>query len=345
MNKNLIALLFIMLVYPIYGQFTANVDSVYSFMKYNSIHHKRVNWKQEDIVFRTNVANAKTLEDTLQSFVQVLEVLGDVHSHFTYNQRYLSYWQPVPDSVMKRVGPMLEMANAMTNKPVVELIQDKFLYMRIPGYQVWDPQLIQEYTQSLYDSIVCYDPKKLKGVVVDLRWNTGGNAYPMLGGLSCLLDGAVVAYQTDMNNEITDEWRILDGNLTLSGTSVVKVHGKAPKAWSKIPVVVLTGPITNSSGSLVAIAFKGRPCTTSMGEPTAVGYTTCNGYFWFNDQLSFNFAVSHFADRDKTIYPDNVSPSQEIRVASEMLDLESDKLILEALVFLEKKGTHAEKKK
>lgn len=330
MSKYLIALLLVITNYPAYAQFTANVDSVYTFMKYNSIHHKRVNWEQEDSLFQRNIKSANSLEDTVQCFVQLLEALDDVHSHFTYNKRNYNFWKPTPDSTLKQVGSLIALANGIINLPNVELIADEFIYVCVPGYQVWDPQLIQKYAQALHDSITQYNPKKLNGIILDLRLNIGGNAYPMLGGLSCMLNGSTVAYQTNMNDSIAGEWKLEDGNLIVSGTSVVKVKGRALKTWTQLPVVVLTGPVTSSSGSLVAIAFKGRENTTSMGEATAAGYTTCNGYYWFNENLSFNFAVSNFADRNMQIYRDNVSPDVELVGWCNFSDPNLDKMVVAA---------------
>ena len=339
MRKILLALFIVLISVAGRAQFTAHVDSVYAFMKFNSIHHKKVNWEEEDKVFKQNMASARTLDDTVQCFVQVLEALDDVHSHFTYNNRNYGFWKPTPDSTLKLIGPLLALADGMINMPTVEILADDIIYVRVPGYRVWEPQLVQKYAQALHDSITQYNPKKLKGVILDLRLNTGGNAYPMLAGLSCMLNGATVAYQTNMNDSITGEWKLADGNLLLSGTSVVKVKGNSNKAWAHLPVVVLTGPVTSSSGSLVAIAFRGRENSTSMGESTAAGYTTCNGYYWFNENLSFNFAVSNFADRNRQIYWDSVFPDVELFGTSNFVDPNRDKLVDEARNWIpERKG-------
>jgi carboxyl-terminal processing protease len=66
---------------------------------------------------------------------------------------------------------------------------------------------------------------------------------------------------------------------------------------TKIPIVVIIGPVTKSAGSMLAIAFKGRPNTFVIGEPTADGYTTSNGYFQFAPNLTLNFATNYVADR------------------------------------------------
>ena len=165
MSKYLIALLLVITNYPAYAQFTANVDSVYTFMKYNSIHHKRVNWEQEDSLFQRNIKSANSLEDTLQCFVQVLEALDDVHSNFTYNKRNYSFWKPTPDSALKQVGSLMALANGIINLQNVEMKANDFIYVRVLGDKVCDSQLIQKYAQTLYDSIILYNTKKLNGII------------------------------------------------------------------------------------------------------------------------------------------------------------------------------------
>jgi len=64
------------------------------------------------------------------------------------------------------------------------------------------------------------------------------------------------------------------------------------KDCKKIQVVILIGAVTRSSGNMTAIAFKGRPNTYFIGEPTEKGYTTSNGYFQFAFNLTLNFSTN-----------------------------------------------------
>jgi len=85
---------------------------------------------------------------------------------------------------------------------------------------------------------------------------------------------------------------------------------------------------------MTAIAFKGRPNTYFIGEPTAKGYTTSNGYFQFAFNLTLNFATNFVADRNKIIYKESVKPDLLIYRGENFYDLGKDKKIMEALKWL-----------
>ena len=85
---------------------------------------------------------------------------------------------------------------------------------------------------------------------------------------------------------------------------------------------------------MTAIAFKGRPNTIFIGEPTADGYTTSNGYFQFAPNLTLNFATHYVADRNKSIYKTTVNPDILISQGDNFDDLMVDKKIIYAIKWL-----------
>lgn len=103
---------------------------------------------------------------------------------------------------------------------------------------------------------------------------------------------------------------------------------------SKIPVAILIGPITKSSGSILAIAFKGRENTIFIGEETATGYTTSNDFFVFGSDTYLNLSTANSIDRNGVKYMDHVSPDIFLRGQDDFDNLKRDIKVLAALVWL-----------
>jgi len=135
----------------------------------------------------------------------------------------------------------------------------------------YDAITIYSLAMALNDSVSKFSNENVKGFILDLRLNGGGNIYPMLAGLNSLLGNTTIAYETDADDKQVRKWTMKDGNFYLGDYKATDIPVKPIKKFNKIPVVVLIGPNTKSSGSITAIAFKNRPNTYFIGEPTANG--------------------------------------------------------------------------
>ncbi len=318
----------------LYGQFPGSTDSLYTFIKYNSILRNTVDWKSIDAHYKMNITNAKTLKDTMNCFVSVLEELNDVHSQIYLNNQYYGNYPHFHDTILTWLKPLNDKSLFQTNQIRTEWLLDKIAYVQVPSFQVYDPTQINYYAQSLYDSIIQFNTKKIKGFILDLRLNGGGNIYPMLSGLSPFLDNQIIAYETDINDQISRTWEIKNGNFIIGGYQTTQISIDSTITLNQIPLVVLIGPVTKSSGSMTGIAFKKRPNTIFIGEPTADGYTSSNGYFQFAPNLNLNFATHYVADRNITIYKTNVNPDFTIYRGDDFDHLMQDEKIKAAIQWL-----------
>ncbi|MBI1342514.1 MAG: hypothetical protein GC171_06240 [Terrimonas sp.] len=159
----------------------------------------------------------------------------------------------------------------------------------------------------------------------------------MLSGLSQFLGNQTIGFETDINDSITRTWEIKNGNLVIGDYKATDIKVKQKSNLTKVPIVVIIGPVTKSAGSMVAIAFKGRVNTIFIGEPTADGYTTSNGYFQFASNLTLNFATNYVADRKKQIYKPNLNPDISITQGNNFHNLLNDSKIKAAIKWLTKK--------
>ncbi len=321
------------------GQLPIAVDSLYSFIKYKSIHRNKVDWNTIDNAFNGNINASKSLKDTMKCFVKVLENLNDVHSQIYLNNETYSYYEQYNDTISNWLRPFIEKSRNQINKIFTKQLEGKYAYIRIPGMQVYDKVEINKLAQSLSDSIAKYASRKIKGFLIDLRLNGGGNLYPMLSGLNLLLGDNLLGYETDIYDSVTRKWEMKNGNFVISNFQTTEINTKPNKRLQKIQVVILLSAVTRSSGSMTGIAFKGRPNTYFIGEPTAKGYTTSNGYFQFAPNLTVNFATNFVADRNKVIYKECLKPDLEIYYGDNFDNLEKDKKIIEALKWLKKNSS------
>ncbi len=288
------------------AQLPVNADTVFNYIKTNSV-YTSANWQAIQIEFKQKLSTATTDIDSVQALVNVFEQLNDVHSSITYNYKQYGYYRGLEDSVYKRIQPILHLAQQQNNIPKTALINGSYLYVLVPGYQSWGQQT-QIYAQALYDSICKYTQYDIKGCIVDLRLNLGGQASVMLAGLSAIIGDAYLGGGILENGEIVFPFSIKSGDFYIGDNVMADVTAKCLNTFDSLPVAVLIGPITSSSGSVAAIAFKGRPKTYFIGEPTAAGYTTGNNYVAFAENFTMQLATNFNCDRNGIVYRDNVQP-------------------------------------
>jgi len=331
MKRSVLMLLWMAAAPVALAQFPVSTDSIYIFIRSNSIHRNKVNWPLIDLAFQNQLEDAASLKDTMRSFVSVLAALHDVHSQVYLNNEYYGHYPPFDDSTLARLKPLNDKASSLTNQIFTTMLPGSIAYIRVPSTQVYDKQQINAYAKSLFDSVDQYSTKRIKGFIIDLRLNGGGNVYPMLTGLSALLGDNTIAYETDIADNVTRKWEIRQSNFMIGGYQATQLKVKPGKGYSIIPVALLTGPVTKSSGSMTAIAFKQRPNSIFIGEPTADGYTTSNGYFQFAPNLVMNFATHFVADRKMNIYKTTVDPDIRIHRGDNFENLLQDEKIQAAL--------------
>lgn len=325
---------------PAKGQFPAHPDSIFTFIRYNSVWSNKIqDWAPVHSSFRKQLEAARNMEDTMNSFIRVLEQLNDVHSYFIYRGKFYGYYQPLDSARHARIRPVLSQANQETDRFTTSFLPGRIAYVRVPAIQAYGADDVNRYARQLYDSVAQYIARKPKGFIVDLRLNSGGNMYPMLAGLGELLGNTVIGYETDRDGKPARKWELVKGNLVSGGYPVTGISAAEKSSLEQIPVAVLTGPVTASSGTMTAIAFKQRPRTIFIGEPTAEGYSTSNGYFTYGNTLIFLFATNFVADRKLQLYTSSVPVDILVTGRDDFYELLRDDKIKTALQWLRKRKT------
>ena len=76
-----------------------------------------------------------------------------------------------------------------------------------------------------------------------------------------------------------------------------------------VPIAILTGPSTISSGEIVTVAFRGQALTRSFGQPTR-GLSTCNEDFALSDGAEIALTVAVYVDRTGERYGGAIQPDE-----------------------------------
>jgi len=237
---------------------------------------------------------AKKYSDCYLAVSYLLESLrpyGDHHS-FLMKTAEVANWKNDGSAVSKIEFPSSRIINDCG-------------YIMVPPFHGGNQKIILAYADSLQSAIRKLEDAGIKGWIVDLRLNTGGNMEPMIAGLGPLFSAAKLGSLVDVNNK-ADAWYYRDG----------KYFGDDNEGWSvstpvtlttKLPIAVLTGNGTGSSGEIVVISFVGNARTRSFGQATW-GLTTGNGSFELADGAKIFLASTIMADRNGKQYTSGIVP-------------------------------------
>lgn len=194
-----------------------------------------------------------TFEDAQVVIRKALAVAGGKHSFLTVNNS-------------NDMSHTLQQA-AM---PTITQREDGILVIKLPQFSGTGEESIQ-YAQKVLDAI----PSQLRGVVIDLIDNRGGNMYPMLA-----------AVHRFFPEENLFDFHYRDYNYTVTVSYVINSVNIKRKDYISCPVAILMNNHTASSGEMVLLAFRGLNNVRTFGTHSA-GYTTGNQTYYlpFNSKL------------------------------------------------------------
>lgn len=187
-------------------------------------------------------------------------------------------------------------------------------------------RLMRKYANQIQDLIRTTDASDIKGWIVDLRLNGGGNMYPMIAGLGALFgDGDLGSF---ISSTGADKWGYKKGSAIEGGHSVVGI--RPYKLLHKgLPIAVLIAGPTASSGEAVAISFIGLNKTVLVGGPTQ-GLTTANEFETLSDGTVINLCEAVEADRTGKKYGVPIRPEIFVRTSWAKYGTDEDPVVLAA---------------
>ena len=222
------------------------------------------------------IENAKSYDDTYDAIRKALSVGGGKHSMLMTKSESQDTTESY-DEVLPTVS-----------------IDGNIAIIKLPDF-LGTAEAGQKYAKVAED-FIHENRDKIKGVVLDLRGNTGGDIGPMATAVSSLLpDGELVYYH----------YRSYDIPVTLKNgvVSNAGTGGKSlyPDEKLNVPVAILTDDMTASSGEALTLCFRGLENTRTFGAPTA-GYTSVNMLYNMYDGAQMYLTVAFDKARTGEIF-------------------------------------------
>jgi carboxyl-terminal processing protease len=278
------------------------LDNLVDIMRLNSINRKTIDWAS----FRSDVfaaaGAAQSISETSAAQKQALVMLHDNHSFIvTADNQYITSGQI-----------------SCTDAPVTNgVIPENIGYVKVGGFSGSASQA-EAFAQAIQNDVRAKDKANLKGWIVDLRGNTGGNMWPMIAGVGPILGTGVCGHFIDPDDRVNAWQYYSDGTSRIDGQIVTKVASPYTVLNPNPKVAVLLDKLTTSSGEATAIAFIGRNNTRSFGRATC-SLSTANASFNLTNGSKLYLTVAVMADRSQKAYGSSIVPDEVTNTNGEAL--------------------------
>ena len=301
------------------------IDTTISIMKNNSVNANTVNWdilRSNALMQAKNINNPYDLGFTMR---YLYKSINDFHGAFFWKDSMFQWRHEGPaisDSIMNEWKKGVQSITMVLDKNTG--------YLRIPPMAGGSKEDYDSKAQTLNDSLCVLLNKNIKGIILDARLDGGGAMFPMILGVKQLLSqGFLGSFRTKKK----EDWFIKNNGFFIDTTLLTEVKPKCDVNAENIPIVILVGPGTGSSGEFFLMAFKGRKNTILVGSKTA-GWVTVNTGIPINDTASMNLSIGYGADRNGNMYKEALEPDITITSVDKFNDIANDETVKAAIKWL-----------
>ena len=306
------------------------IDSAINMMQRHSLYAEDLNWKVIRDSAHSMAARANTYEEAAPALQFAFNLLQDKHGWLVLGGQ--SYVNPFMLRDNSRIN---EATLKKIKKPEVcsERLNKQVAYLSIPSFGGQTTVSMNAFAQKLQDSLCKVILPATKGLIVDLRLNGGGNMYPMIVGISNVLGNGKFIEFVNSRGEVDDSVEMKDFTLTLLDTMLIRLQKNCGRL-DRLPVAVLIGPATGSSGEQLAIILSTRKNTILIGEPTAGYVTANNGFLLPGRNHAIVMGQSYTRDKNGQVYKANVAPAIVVAGGDNFEQLNEDLKVKAALRWL-----------
>ncbi|MCL2727297.1 MAG: S41 family peptidase [Bacteroidales bacterium] len=272
------------------------LNEVLNIMEKNSIYRFKIDWGFLRYETFNAVSGANTIEHTYSCIRRALTLIGDNHS---------SYRTSNGITFMGNSSITIRIESIATPE-----IPNDIGYVRVASFSgLSNDATAIDFAYQIQGQMKQQDHWGIKGWIVDLRNNTGGNMWPMLAGIGPILGEGVAGYFSYPDGRDIS-WGFKDGASVQNETYVITLLRDSYNLLVPNPrVAVLLNSAVASSGEIIAVSFIGRENTKSFGSPTS-GLSTSNQSFVLSDRAILNLTTAYQADRNKRKYGVPINPDQ-----------------------------------
>lgn len=207
-------------------------------------------WEKQKEKAMNEMKELSSFEETYPIIEESLKVAGGKHSFLMSEDNFQE--KKVKDEM-----------------PVVEKLED-IAIIELPA--ILDAQSNgKKYAEIVLKFL--QENQDIKGVIIDLQNNTGGDMGPMVTSVSPLLPDGEILFFKDEQNEypVTLE----NGKVTGGGTEIVT---SIEPFKLEVPVALLTDEMTASSAEVLVMSFMDLKRVQTFGKSTA-GYASANASY------------------------------------------------------------------
>ncbi|WP_298544797.1 S41 family peptidase [uncultured Aquimarina sp.] len=316
--------------YTVKDSITVYTDSVFNILQKKNLYREKIDWASYKERFLKVATTKKSFKEFLPMFGKVWMDLGDKHTSINTSDMQIKNPTVGNFDGSEFSAGLLERYQQGNFNFECKVLDDQYGYILMPSIDLPDGKDINSITQKMYDQIqTIANNHKLKGWIIDLRLNMGGNTWPMIGALYELLgDGVFGGWKYE---DRTEKIYLKNGKAYQEEDMILAIKRIPFDEMNTVKVAIVTGVFTNSSGEITAIAFKGRKNTIFIGEKT-IGLTTTNHTYRMPFDTYFNNAEAYDVDRNGQFY-EHIIPGIAIHKSDNFKNLLEDDNIKEAIKY------------
>jgi hypothetical protein len=312
------------------------IDSALYLMQTKSLNGKHLNWNLIRDSAISKATEARSYKEAFPAIAYAFRQLKDYHGVVAGADTFYRY--PPPVNFDEILSPGIKKEFLKGPKITTAFLAGSIAYLRIPGMNVTRQEDMDDRANKLRDSLCMLLKRNPKSIIIDLRMNTGGNSAPMLSGIGPLFNIPLLGYGVDRDGNFLGAVRLKEGVL-LDENENKMVNVKNNCVTNKaVPIAVLIGPSTVSSGEILAAYLKQQANVKLFGEPTPGFCNATEGFPFMNGKGYLLLSVNRIADARKHVYQEMlVRPDITIKSEDNYDNLIADPTVKAALKWLSAK--------
>ena len=306
-------------------------SQLFDIMKSGYVYKDNFDWKEIELQVQENLMQYRNFKSSLKEVTTVFDFAKADHCKVEYNNVYFSGNFPGPS--IKDFSE--QWVKKYSKKPTfeVKMLDNEIGYILMPGIKYdHTSSTNKNLSQIMYDEInKVKSSNKIKGWIIDLRFNTGGDCQPMLLALYDFLGNNEIWGVLNINKKKVRSVRLTNGKYIDESQKLAQIKVKG-FLMDEVKVALITNLATGSSGEVTALAFKGRNNTIFIGDKTN-GKTTANAIVDLPFGAYITLSTGLDCDRNGNFYK-HIFPDITISKQDNFDDLLLDKNIQEAIKYI-----------
>jgi carboxyl-terminal processing protease len=253
---------------------------------------------------RLRVADAHSYAATYPALREAARRLGGGHSSFLAPREAKRFGR----SDREAAAPMPSFSTG-----------DGITTIGLPALSSRDRAVTSRYQGDLTRGLFDTGAQASCGYILDLRDNRSVRLWPMLTGLSPLLEnGPIMSFEYPARSDVVS---VRGNEVLLNGRGRGQALGAIPK--TSVPIAILQNGSTSGSAEAVVISFRGQKNVRVFGQPSS-GSSTSTLSKRLVDGALIDLAVAVEADRTGTRYGESLLPDQPVSGADAQLSAARD---------------------